>query len=143
MPSARQSVVFDVGPAQAMATLTDFEAYPTFLPELQRVQILHQEVDAWEVQFTLQMIRPLVYTLRLTQPNPLSLDWSLIEGVFRSNYGGWTLEALDDGARTRAHYAIDVQIGMFVPGNIIHSLVDAGLPRTLDRFREEIHRRKR
>ncbi|MEL6350112.1 MAG: SRPBCC family protein, partial [Myxococcota bacterium] len=143
MPAAVQTVDFDVSPSAAMGTLTDFESYPTFLPELKQARILHQEANAWEVQFTLQMIRPLVYTLRLHQPSPLALQWSLVEGVFRANAGGWVLQPIDDGARTAARYTIEIQLGMFVPANIIRSLVSEDLPRTMSRFKAEVERRVR
>jgi coenzyme Q-binding protein COQ10 len=140
MPSARQSITIQAEPAEVMAVITDFAAYPDFLPEIRSTEILHTEPGAWEVRFTIEVIRRLSYTLRLVQDGPLSLSWSLLEGVFRSNDGGWTLEAAGDA--TEAHYRIDVRMGMFVPGNIVHSLVDRGLPQTLMRFKEEAERRR-
>ncbi|MFT5685464.1 MAG: ribosome-associated toxin RatA of RatAB toxin-antitoxin module [Myxococcota bacterium] len=140
MPSARQSITIQAPPASVMALITDFATYPEFLPEIQTTEILHTEPGAWEVRFTVEVIRRLSYTLRLVQDGPLSLSWTLLEGVFRSNDGGWTLTADSDDATT-ANYRIDVSLGMFVPGNIVHSLVDRGLPLTLQRFKDEAERR--
>lgn len=141
MPRASHSVEIDAPPAQVMAALTDFASYPSFLPELEAAEVLRQSADGWEVRFRLQLIRDLGYTLQLTRSGERLLRWTLLEGVFKSNEGGWTLTPLDGGARTLARYEIDVSVGIFVPGNIVRSLVDRTLPDTLARFKAEIERR--
>ncbi len=130
MPRASHSVEIDAPPAQVMAALTDFASYPSFLPELEAAEVLRQSADGWEVRFRLQLIRDLGYTLQLTRSGERLLRWTLLEGVFKSNEGGWTLTPLDGGARTLARYEIDVSVGIFVPGNIVRSLVDRTLPDT-------------
>jgi ribosome-associated toxin RatA of RatAB toxin-antitoxin module len=140
MPSSVQNITIQTTPAEMMAVITDFASYPDFLPEMERAEVLLAEPGAWEVRFTVRVIRQLSYTLRLVQLDPLTLQWSLLEGVFRSNDGGWSLAARSEGGTT-ASYRIDVQIGMFVPGNIVNSLVERGLPQTLQRFKDEAERR--
>jgi ribosome-associated toxin RatA of RatAB toxin-antitoxin module len=140
MPSSVQNITIQTTPAEMMAVITDFASYPDFLPEMERAEVLLAEPGAWEVRFTVRVIRQLSYTLRLVQLDPLTLQWSLLEGVFRSNDGGWSLAARSEGGTT-ATYRIDVQIGMFVPGNIVNSLVERGLPQTLQRFKDEAERR--
>lgn len=142
MPAATRTISIAAPPTDFMALLTDFASYPSFLPDMREAKVLRSKPGEWEVRFTLQVIRRLTYTLRLTQPDPLSLRWSLVEGLFRANEGGWRLSATGDGQSTEAHYEIDIQLGMFVPGNIVRSLVDKGLPETLDRFRQEALRRQ-
>jgi len=141
VPSISRQIEVDVPPDQMMATIIDFAAYPTFLPETRQTEVVLREGAAWEVRFTVRVIRTLQYTLRLEQEGDRVLRWSLVEGVFASNDGSWTLEPLDGGARTRATYDIDVQVGMYVPGNIIRSLVETALPRTLERFKAEAEAR--
>lgn len=140
MPSSVQNITIQTTPAEMMAVITDFASYPDFLPEMERAEVLLAEPGAWEVRFTVRVIRQLSYTLRLVQLDPLTLQWSLLEGVFRSNDGGWSLAARSEGGTT-ATYRIDVQMGMFVPGNIVNSLVERGLPQTLRRFKGEAERR--
>lgn len=140
MPRATHSIRIEAPAAAIMDVITDFAAYPSFLPEMSAVEVLVEEPDAWEVRFTIQVIRSLTYTLRLVKEGPLSLQWSLLEGVFRSNDGGWTLLPQEDGSTT-ARYHIDVQMSMYVPGNIVNSLVDRGLPQTMSRFKQEAERR--
>jgi ribosome-associated toxin RatA of RatAB toxin-antitoxin module len=142
MPAATRSVDIDAPLAAVMDVIVDFGAYPSFLPDIEHVDILRSGPTEWEVRFTARVIRRLVYTLRLVRQSEAVLEWSLVEGVFRANDGGWTLEPLPDG-RTRANYRIDIQVGIYVPGNILRSLVDQSLPDTLDRFKAEAERRAR
>ena len=141
MPSARRQVDIDASPDILMDVIRDFTSYPTFLPEMEQARILSSEESAWEVFFCVRVIRRLEYTLRLVQEGPLDLRWSLVEGAFTRNDGSWKLEPLDGGKRTRATYSIELQVGMFVPGNIVRSLVQRTLPATLDLFKQEAERR--
>lgn len=141
MPAHVRTVEIDASPARVMSVISDFRSYPDFLPETRKVRILREQDGVWEIEFTVQVIRELTYTLRLVRDGDVSLDWSLVEGMFKANEGGWVLEPLDDGARTLATYTIDVQVGMFVPGNIVRALTDRSLPTTLARFKAEAERR--
>jgi coenzyme Q-binding protein COQ10 len=125
-----------------MEVITDFEAYPAFLPEMQEATILSQSEDTWDVRFTVKVVRQFSYTLRLVKESPLRIRWTLVDGAFKVNNGGWDLTPLDDGSATHAVYTIDLQVGMFVPGNILRSLVERSLPDTVTRFKEESERRK-
>jgi len=141
MPAARQQIEIDATPEAVMAVITDYEAYPRFLPEMEEAVVVSQEEGAWEVRFAVKVVRRFSYTLRLVQESPLTVRWTLVEGAFKVNEGGWDLVALDDGQRTHATYSIDLQVGMFVPGNILRSLVERSLPDTVRRFKEEAERR--
>lgn len=149
MSHARQQVEIGAPPAAVLAVITDFESYPDFLPWMRRARVLRHEhaggpgqVEAWEVSFEAQVIRPLVYTLRLELVDEGRLQWSLVEGVFRASDGSWTLEPIDEGARTLATYELELLTGTFVPGNVMRSLVGRDLPDLLSRFRDEAERRQ-
>jgi coenzyme Q-binding protein COQ10 len=139
MPAARHTLDIDVSPAVLMAVITDFAAYPTFVTDMQSAEVRSHEGDAdhdvWTVAFALHMIRKLTYTLRLERQGVERLRWSLVEGSFRTNEGGWTLEPLDGGTRTRATYEVDLDVGMFIPGSVMKTLVEHNLPRTLAAFK--------
>ncbi len=124
-----------------MGVIVDFAAYPRFVPEMSEAIILRHDADGWVVKFAVRVVRRLDYTLRLVQPTPLSLRWSLVEGTFRANSGGWDLTPLDGGPRTRADYHIDLDVGMFVPGSVMKTLVQTSLPATLAAFKGEAERR--
>ncbi len=138
MPSAQRSVEIQASPAQVMSVITDFASYPRFLPAMRQVEVLHAGPSSWEVRFTVQVIRSLCYTLQLVREDAHTLRWSLIEGIFRANSGAWILTPLPSG--TLASYHIDIQIGMFVPGNIVRSLLEVELPQTLEQFKREAER---
>ena len=141
MPAARTEIEIDATPEQVMAVIVDFPAYSRFLPEMEESTVLSTGDGTWDVQFAVKVVRRFQYTLRLVQESPTRVRWTLVEGSFKVNRGGWDLTPLDDGARTRAVYTIDLQVGMFVPGNILRSLVERSLPDTVDRFKEEAERR--
>lgn len=141
MPHAKHRVEIDAPPARVMDVLTDFASYPAFLPGMEAAEVLRQAPGSWEVRFRLRLIRELGYTLRLSRREDRELSWTLLEGVFRSNEGRWTLTPLDHGSRTLAEYEIDVAVGIFVPGNLVRSLVEVSLPETLSAFKAEIERR--
>jgi len=142
MPSACQSVEIEAGVARVMDVLSDFSAYPAFLPEIERIDVLAAAADRWDVRFHAHVIRPLQYTLRLERASPLRLTWTMLDGIFTSNDGSWQLEPLggEGGARTRATYSIDLVLGLFVPQALVNSLVGVSLPATLARFKARAER---
>ena len=116
-----------------MDVLCDFETYPDFLPRMRRASVSLQQPPIWEVDFGLEFVRSLDYTLRLER-EPLALRWSLVRGFFRHNTGSWTLQPNDGGVL--ATYDIDLQPNTFVPRAVLNSLLRHELPRTLDAFRD-------
>lgn len=148
MARARREIEIDAPPAALMALLTDFASYPRFLPWLRRVQVTAHERggpdgdETWEVRFELELIRPLSYTLRLVRRGQARLEWSLVEGALRTNDGAWTLEALDGDARCRATYELDLQVGSYVPGNILEGLRQRELGELLQRVKAEAESRR-
>jgi len=141
MPAARTEIEINASPEQVMAVITDFAAYRRFLPEIEESTVLSQGDGTWDVQFAVKVVRRFAYTLRLVKESPTQMRWTLVEGAFKVNNGGWELTPLDGGTRTLAVYSIDLQVGMFVPGNILRSLVERSLPETVTRFKEEAERR--
>ena len=140
MPASIQHVDIDAPIEQVWSTVVDFASYPQFLPDLGAVELRRAGPPTWEVAFALHIVRDLRYTLRLTSPEAWTLRWTLVEGAFQRNEGGWALQALGPN-RTRATYEIDVQVAMYVPGNVVRTLVDRSLPDTLARFKAEAERR--
>ena len=140
MPTACQHIEIDAPADRVMAVLTDFAAYPRFLPEIERVEVLEASVDRWDVSFHANVFRPFQYTLRLERTAPLRLTWTMLSGLFTSNDGAWDLEELagEGTVRTRATYSIDLVLGMFVPQTLVNSLVGVTLPTTLARFKARV-----
>ena len=66
MPAAHLTVEINAPLHIVMATITDFAAYPSFLPDMAAAEITRQGDGIWEVRFSLRLIRQLVYTLKPT-----------------------------------------------------------------------------
>ena len=141
MPSTRHEAEIEAPLADVMAVILDFNAYPRFLPEIEQCEIARSADDEWDVKFTVKVVKRLRYTLRIQRTSPTQVRWKMLEGVFKSNDGGWDLTELDGGTRTHAVYFIDLQVGMFVPSSIMRSLVERSLPETVDRFKAEAEAR--
>jgi len=131
---AQQTIDIGVSPETVFGVISDYEAYPEFLQLMEHVRVVRSEGHVVDAEFTLHLITRLEYTLRLVGTPYTGLSWTLLGGAFRANAGGWTLEPLPDGT-TRAHYRLNVEVGMFVPGAIVTRLVGRDLPQTLRAFK--------
>ena len=136
MPSATREIEINVTPEALMGVITDFESYPEFIPEMVSARIVRQHGDTWEVTFGIHVVRRLDYTLKLVRVSPTRIEWKLVNGVFKSNEGSWNLVALEDDTRTHAEYSVDIQVGMFLPGSLVRSLVGKTLPAMLAKFKD-------
>jgi ribosome-associated toxin RatA of RatAB toxin-antitoxin module len=140
VPSARHEVDIEVVPSVLMSVISDFTRYPHFLPEIESCEVVRSADDEWDVAFEIKVVKRIRYTLRIRQPGPLQVRWELLDGPFKVNSGGWDLTPIADGKHTRALYFIEVQVGMFVPGSIMRSLVGRTLPETVQHFKNEAER---
>ena len=134
MAGAVQSIEIGVPREQLFDVIVDYERYPEFLSDMSAAQIVRRDGPTVDVRFTLDLIKRLEYTLRLVGQRATGLSWTLVDGPFKKNEGGWTLEDLP-GGRTRATYRIEIAVGMFLPGAIVNRLVGQTLPATLQAFK--------
>ena len=141
MPSARHSTEIDATPEQVLSVIADFPSYKDFIPEIEDCILVKETETHWDVRFTLKLVKRFRYVLRMDKSNPNAIRWKLLEGMFKSNDGGWDLEPIDGGKRTRATYFIDINVGMFVPSSIMRNAVSRSLPDTVQRFKDETERR--
>jgi len=132
--AAVQTIEIDAPVDRVYAVIVDYERYPEFLPEIERAEIVARDGDTVDVAFSLNLIKRLTYTLRLVGEPDRGVSWTLLDGMFQTNDGGWNLEPLE-GGRTRATYRIEVAVGVFVPGSITKRLVGSTLPTTLAAFK--------
>lgn len=137
MPGASQSILIDADPKTVFDVVADFESYPQYLPETKEVVVEEKKGTTVVVSFTINVIKTVRYTLKFKLQSPKKLSWSLVKGdLFKANDGSWTLEAVNGGQRTKATYAVDVDMGLFVPGAITKMLVGSNLPKMLARVKE-------
>lgn len=115
------SVQIAAPPAQVLAVIADFEAYPSWAKEVRQVQVLSQEGDGWadQVEFTLDagVVKDtyvLDYDWDLLDDGTGVVSWELVRaGILKQMTGSYTLAAAP-GEATELTYrlAVDVSIPM-------------------------------
>ena len=139
MPEVQFQTEESVDPNLLMSVITDFDSYPSFIPEVIDTTTRTKGPPIWEVRFVLRVIRPIEYRLRLELRSDLELHWSLIEGFFLINQGFWKLEASDKGCLIQYH--IFVQLETFLPTSIARKLQERSIPILIQRFIDETNQR--
>jgi len=115
------SIEIDAPPKTVMEEIADFEAYPDWIAEFKKVEVRERDADKrgkkvyWEVaQGPLKANYVLEYTF---QPNDGGLSWTMVEGHNMKRVdGGYTLEPIDGGKRTKVDYEMVVDTPLPMPG---------------------------
>ena len=113
LPKVQTTAHFRVTPRQFYDLITDFEALPGSITGVESVQVLDDTPDAWVVEHSIRVIKRLSYTLAFSGRPGVSLEWRQVEGPFKHNSGRWLLES-DGDAGTKAHYEMDLELGILV-----------------------------
>ena len=136
MPGATRAVVINTPVEKVFAVIKDYERYPEFLPEVKSTRISNRQGDEVDVQYEVDVLKKIRYTLRLKEEPPNRISWTFVEGeLMRDNRGHWLLEDLG-GGKTRATYNIEMKLGPLVPKSIVNVLVDSSLPKMLEAFKK-------
>jgi ribosome-associated toxin RatA of RatAB toxin-antitoxin module len=135
MAKVNRSIEINATPEHVFKVITDYEKYPEFLTGAKRVTA-KRNGNTVDVTNEIAVVGTSIkYTLRMVEKAPHEISWSLVDGQFmKSNDGLWKLESAGEG-KTRAHYSIDIGVGMLVPKSVINGLVDSGLPKMLEEFK--------
>ena len=139
MPQASYTVQSDISAESLMSTIVDFSSYPEFVDTVKKVEVRLEGPPVWEVYFEIKVVRDLSYSLRLELKNQYEICWSLLEGFFIKNTGGWKLIPNDMG--TEIHYTVSTQMDTFLPTMIRRSLSNQLLPKVIDAFVTETRAR--
>lgn len=116
--------------------ITDFENYPKFISGTKSAKILKKNKNKMEVEFKIDVIKTITYSIAIELDPPNGFTWSLIKGeVMKSNSGGWQLKEIDK-KNTKAFYEIEVGFGLLIPSSISKLLMDKNLPQMLKEFKE-------
>ncbi|MCI0569888.1 MAG: SRPBCC family protein [Myxococcaceae bacterium] len=141
MPGATRSIVINAPMEKVFATITDYERYADFIPEVRSVRVLERASGgAATVQYDADVVKRIRYTLRHVAHPPSRVEWSFVEGeVLKDNHGSWVLEPAGEG-KTKATYTVEIGLGPLVPRAIINTLVDTSLPKLLENFKRAAER---
>jgi len=115
--------------------ITDFAAYPDFLPEVVSAVVRPGGTpERTVVDFELEVIRRFQYTLEFKITGEEEVVWKLVDSnFFKVNDGRWKLTAANENI-TQVEYELDVGFGFLVPKMITRKLTAINLPRMFDQF---------
>jgi len=117
--------------------VTDFKRYPEFVSGTQSVKILTEEKNYLEVEFKIDAVKTVTYSIAVDLEPLTSMRWRLIKGDFmKSNNGSWSLKETKKGEITTATYDIEVGFGFLVPSSIANLLISKHLPKMLSEFKQ-------
>ena len=109
----------DASPAEVMAVIADFDAYPDWVGNLENVRVLARDRRGRGTRVAFRLRTPVLtaaYTLAYRYaPRDEGVSWRYVEGTLQDLTGSYTLEPTGDGA-TRVTYRLDVELGMPLPG---------------------------
>jgi ribosome-associated toxin RatA of RatAB toxin-antitoxin module len=109
----------DATPAEVMAVVADFEAYPEWVGNLEEVEVLARDRRGRGTRVAFRLRTPMgdqAYTLAYRyQPKDAGVTWAYVEGTLDDLAGSYTLEPAADGA-TKVTYRLEVALGVPLPG---------------------------
>ena len=109
-------------PAEVMAVVADFDAYPDWVGNLEEVEVLARDRRGRGSRVAFRLGTPWgeqAYTLAYRyQPRDAGMSWTYVEGTLEDLAGSYTLEPTDDGT-TRVTYRLEVALGMSIPSFLV------------------------
>jgi ribosome-associated toxin RatA of RatAB toxin-antitoxin module len=110
------SIIIDAAPAQVMAVIADFPAYPEWAHGMKQVEVVEEGTDgrADKVHFELDAA-PIKdsYTLAYDWQGDAAVRWNLVEGrMLKAMQGAYELRPSDPGTEVTYRLAVDLSIPM-------------------------------
>ena len=119
---AEGSTDVDATPAEVMAVVADFDAYPDWVGNLDEVEVLAHDRRGRGTRVAFRLGTPWgeqAYTLAYRyQPKDAGMSWTYVEGTLDDLAGSYALEAAGDGV-TRVTYQLEVELGVPIPGFLL------------------------
>ena len=110
------SIIVDATPAQVMAVIADFPAYPEWAQGMKQAEVVKERSDgrAEQVHFELEAA-PIKdsYTLAYDWQGDSAVKWHLVEGrMLKAMEGAYELRPSGDGTEVTYRLAVEVSIPM-------------------------------
>lgn len=109
-------------PAEVLAVVADFDAYPEWVANLDQVEVLRRDRRGRGTRVAFRLRTPMgeqAYTLAYRyQPRDAGMSWTYVEGTLEDLAGSYALEPTDDGT-TRVTYRLEVALGMPIPSFLV------------------------
>ncbi len=121
-------VVIPLPPDRIWDVITDYDAYPEWVPEMEETRVINQTDRHVDVAFRLVIFAAVVsksvdYTLRIIENPKRSTRWFLLDGDFAAARGSWQLLPLDEGTSTLAFYSTYTDMASL--GWVVETLLEA------------------
>lgn len=136
MAKAERTEVFDVPVDKFYKAVIDYASYPKFVDGMKSVEVQNDSAAGATAKFSLNIIKEISYTLKLSHTPNKEVSWILVSGdMMKVNNGKWTLKDLG-GNKTEVTYSLEVELKGFIPGlgMIEKTLVNTNLPLTMKSF---------
>jgi ribosome-associated toxin RatA of RatAB toxin-antitoxin module len=114
----RSSITIDATPAEVMAVIADFAAYPEWTGEVKEIEVLGEGPDGRAEQVRQLLDAGAIrdeYVLAYTWDGDRRVTWTLVRSqMLKALDGSYTLAPVEDGRATEVTYqlAVDVKIPM-------------------------------
>ncbi|MDR3034610.1 MAG: SRPBCC family protein [Kitasatospora sp.] len=112
----RSSIVIDATPAEVMAVIADFAAYPEWTGEVKEIDVLESGPDGRAAQVRLLLDAGAIrdeHTLAYTWDGDRLVSWTLVSSqMLRSLDGSYALAPAETGTEVTYQLAVDVKIPM-------------------------------
>ena len=110
------SIIVDATPAQVMAVIADFEAYPEWAQGMKQAEVVEEGADgrAEQVHFELEAA-PIKdsYTLAYDWQGESAVRWNLVEGrMLKAMEGAYELRPSGAGTEVTYRLAVELSIPM-------------------------------
>jgi ribosome-associated toxin RatA of RatAB toxin-antitoxin module len=106
-------------PSEVMAVVSDFEAYPEWVGNLEEVEVLARDRRGRGTRVAFRLRTPMgdqAYTLAYRyQPKVAGVTWTYVQGTLDDLAGSYELDPSDDGI-TKVTYRLEVALGVPLPG---------------------------
>jgi ribosome-associated toxin RatA of RatAB toxin-antitoxin module len=116
---AEGSTEIFASPAEVMAVVADFDAYPDWVGNLEEVEVLARDRRGRGTRVAFRLRTPMgdqAYTLAYRyQARDAGVTWTYVEGTLDDLAGSYALEPTADGT-TRVTYRLEVALGVPLPG---------------------------
>jgi ribosome-associated toxin RatA of RatAB toxin-antitoxin module len=135
MAKAERTEVYDVPVEKFYQAIINYKAYPDFVDGMKAIEVINQSNEGGTVKFTVNIMKEISYTLKLTHNPNKEVSWTFVSGdMMKVNNGKWTLKDL--GGKTEVTYSLEVELKGFIPGlgMIEKTLVSTNLPMTMKSF---------
>lgn len=102
LKSATAAMYLEVAPDRVWSTLSDFASYPSWMPQVEKAEVVSSTSDSTVVDFHLAfdffLSFGVDYTLRYLRGEGYRMGFDQVKGDFATNRGGWEVRPHGGGS---------------------------------------------